>query len=232
MDMKPIQQHVFSGIPSAAFVRLCGPRFPRVAGGLTGDEWMGQEGRIVDVCDFASQLGAGLFSSVTAKALADAVGQDVPLHRVKPAVEIARLRCAAAIQAEQQTCHNLHGAARENQHKGHGSVAGGDACKRRENEEEKAHSRRDQSPEEASVHLSEVDPVTCHQELKLRGRHLLNVLGISFGESVERGANMREVLLHIDCRGSVQRAGDTFTSDASADETFSSPVSLNQAVAW
>ncbi len=148
---------------------------------------------MMDIRDFASQLGAGLLFSVTAEALADAVGHDVPLHGFEPAVEIAGLRCAAAIQAEQQTRHRLHRAAGENQHKGYGSVAGGDATGRCEEEKQKAHSRRDQGPEEASACLCDIDPVTGKHELKLRGRYFLNVPGISFGEAVDRGVNMRKV---------------------------------------
>ncbi len=126
---------------------------------------------MMDIRDFASQLGAGLLFSVTAEALADAVGEDVLLHSFEPAMEIAGLRCVAAIQAEQQTRHRFHRAAGENQLKGRNSAAAGDACKRREEEKKKAHSRRDQGPEEASARLCDIDPVTGKHELKLRGRY-------------------------------------------------------------
>ncbi len=152
MDRKMVRRHAFNGgTPSVAFVRLSRPCFPRVSGGLTSGEWIRQKGSSVDVGDLSSQLGAGLLFSVTAETLANAVGHDVPLHGFEPALEIAGFRCAAAIQVEQQTCHRLHRAAGENQHKGRGSVAGGDATGRREEEKQKAHSRCEQGSEEASA---------------------------------------------------------------------------------
>ena len=220
MDTKTVQRRAINGVlPSAVFARLCGPCFSQVAGGLTSREWMGQEGGIVNICDLSSQLSAGLLFSVTAEALADAVGHDVPLHRFQPAMKIAGLRCAAAIQAEQQTRHRFHRAAGENQHKSHGSVAAGDACKCREEDKEKARSRCNQGPEDASARLSDINPVTGNHELKLRGHHLLNIPGVGFGEAVDGGADLREVPIQMACRGSVQGVGQTLASQgyASAD---------------
>ncbi len=215
-DGQLIPRRTFNGgVPSAAFARLGGPCFTRVAGGFTSGEWIYQEGSIVDIGNLSSQLSAGLLFSVTAEALADAVGQDVPLHGFEPAVEIARLRCAAAIQAEQQTRHRLHGAAGENQHKGRNNAAAGDACKRCEEEKEKAHSRRDQSPEEASARLSSINPVTGNHELKLGGCYLLDVFGVGFGEAVDGGAHVREVSVQTASRG-VQGVGQTIASYAYA----------------